>query len=55
MSFGDGLALEREFQQPPFESSDAREGLSADIDKRNPTFTVTWPGPRRHEDTKKIY
>ena len=41
MSFGDGLALERELQQLLFESSDAREGLAANLDKRKPSFTGT--------------
>src|SRR2546427_5268364 len=39
MSFGDGLALERELQQLLFESSDAREGISANVEKRKPEFT----------------
>jgi enoyl-CoA hydratase/carnithine racemase len=39
MSFGDGLALERELQQLLFESRDAREGISANIDKRKPNFS----------------
>lgn len=39
MSFGDGLALERELQQLLFESDDAREGIAANLDKRTPKFT----------------
>jgi enoyl-CoA hydratase/carnithine racemase len=39
MSFGDGLALERELQQLLFESDDAREGIAANVEKRPPTFT----------------
>jgi enoyl-CoA hydratase/carnithine racemase len=39
MSFGDGLALERELQQLLFESDDAREGIAANLAKRPPTFT----------------
>ena len=38
MSFGDGLALERELQQRLFESDDAREGLDAYLNKRTPEF-----------------
>jgi enoyl-CoA hydratase len=38
MSFGDGLALERELQQLLFESDDAREGIAANLEKRKPTF-----------------
>ena len=37
-SFGEGLALERELQQQLFLSSDAREGLSAHVEKREPRF-----------------
>jgi enoyl-CoA hydratase/carnithine racemase len=33
-----GLALERELQQQLFQSDDAREGLSAYVEKRKPTF-----------------
>jgi enoyl-CoA hydratase len=36
--FSEGLALERELQQLLFESADAREGLLANTEKRNPTF-----------------
>src|SRR5262245_57621484 len=39
MSFGDGLALERELQQLLFESNDAREGIAANVEKRKPRFT----------------
>ena len=39
MSFGDGLALERELQQLLFESDDAREGIAANLEKRLATFT----------------
>ena len=38
MSFSDGLALERELQQRLFESRDAREGIAANLEKRNPSF-----------------
>jgi enoyl-CoA hydratase len=36
--FEAGLAIERELQQQLFESEDAREGLSAYVDKRMPEF-----------------
>ncbi|GIX47021.1 MAG: crotonase [Candidatus Tectimicrobiota bacterium] len=36
--FSEALALEREFQQQLFESSDAAEGLAAYVDKRVPRF-----------------
>jgi enoyl-CoA hydratase/carnithine racemase len=39
MSFSDGLSLERELQQRLFESDDAREGIAANLEKRNPNFT----------------
>jgi enoyl-CoA hydratase len=39
MSFGDGLALERELQQLLFESDDAREGLAANLEKRSSRFS----------------
>jgi enoyl-CoA hydratase len=39
MSFGDGLAMERELQQLLFESSDAKEGIAANLEKRKPNFT----------------
>jgi len=38
MAFGEALALERELQQQLFESEDAREGLSANLEKRKPRF-----------------
>ncbi|MFO0981552.1 MAG: enoyl-CoA hydratase/isomerase family protein [Planctomycetota bacterium] len=38
MSFDGGLALERELQQQLFESDDAREGLSAYVEKRQARF-----------------
>ena len=37
--FSEGLAIERELQQQLFMSSDAKEGLSAYIEKRIPEFT----------------
>jgi enoyl-CoA hydratase/carnithine racemase len=37
-SFGEGLALERELQQQLFLSNDAREGISAHLEKREPRF-----------------
>jgi enoyl-CoA hydratase/carnithine racemase len=39
MGFAEGLALERELQQRLFESEDAREGISANLAKRKPSFT----------------
>jgi len=39
MSFGDGLALERELQQLLFESDDASEGIAANLEKRKPQFS----------------
>ena len=39
VSFAEGLALERELQQRLFESSDAAEGLAANLEKRPPRFT----------------
>jgi len=36
--FESGLALERELQQQLFQSEDAREGLSAYVEKRKPVF-----------------
>jgi enoyl-CoA hydratase len=38
VAFQDALALERELQQQLFESEDAREGLSAHLEKRKPAF-----------------
>ena len=38
MSFGEGLALERELQQQLFQSEDAHEGLRAYVEKRTPHF-----------------
>ena len=38
MSLADGLALERELQQRLFESEDAREGLTAHLEKRKAAF-----------------
>ena len=34
----EGLALERELQQRLFESEDAREGIAAYLEKRDPQF-----------------
>lgn len=39
MGFHEGLAFEREMQQELFDSQDAREGLSAYLEKRKPVFT----------------
>jgi enoyl-CoA hydratase len=36
--FAEGLAIERELQQRLFESEDAREGLTAYVEKRTPAF-----------------
>jgi enoyl-CoA hydratase/carnithine racemase len=36
--FSEGLAVEREVQQLLFESEDAKEGLSAHVEKRQPVF-----------------
>ena len=36
--FGEGLSLERELQQQLFDSADAREGLSAYVEKRTAVF-----------------
>jgi enoyl-CoA hydratase len=38
MAFTDALSLERELQQQLFESDDAREGLAAHLEKRQPGF-----------------
>lgn len=37
--FSEGLAIERELQQQLFQSDDAKEGLNAYIEKRQPAFT----------------
>ncbi|HET7698810.1 MAG TPA: enoyl-CoA hydratase-related protein [Vicinamibacterales bacterium] len=37
--FVEGLSLERELQQLLFQSDDAREGISANLEKRKPAFT----------------
>ena len=39
ISFESGLALERELQQQLFQSEDAKEGLAAYVEKRQPKFT----------------
>lgn len=39
--FAEGLALERELQQLLFESADAREGIAASLEKRQPKFSGT--------------
>ena len=39
MSFGEGLSLERELQQQLFQSADAKEGISAYVQKRQACFT----------------
>jgi enoyl-CoA hydratase len=36
--FGEGLAIERELQQLLFQSEDAKEGISANLEKRKPQF-----------------
>jgi enoyl-CoA hydratase/carnithine racemase len=36
--FAEGLAIERELQQLLFQSEDAKEGLAASVDKRQPRF-----------------
>lgn len=38
--FESGLAIERELQQRLFESSDAKEGLAAYVEKRKPEFSA---------------
>lgn len=37
-----GLTIEREHQQQLFQSSDAREGLAAYVEKRKPDFSADW-------------
>lgn len=37
--FAEGLAMEREMQQLLFESDDAKEGIAANLEKRQPKFT----------------
>lgn len=39
LPIGEGLAVERELQQLLFQSDDAREGLSAYVEKRQPQFS----------------
>jgi enoyl-CoA hydratase len=39
LPFQDSLALERELQQQLFQSDDAKEGIAAYVDKRQPRFT----------------
>jgi enoyl-CoA hydratase/carnithine racemase len=36
--FLEGLAIERELQQLLFQSEDAKEGISANLEKRKPSF-----------------
>ena len=38
--FESALAVERELQQQLFQSEDAKEGLSAYVEKRKPNFTA---------------
>ena len=38
MPFAEGLALERELQQHLFLSNDAKEGIAAHVEKREPKF-----------------
>jgi enoyl-CoA hydratase/carnithine racemase len=39
VSFEYGLAMERELQSLLFKSADAKEGIGAYVEKRQPTFT----------------
>ena len=39
VGFGEGLAIERELQQQLFQSEDAKEGLTAYVEKRQARFT----------------
>ena len=41
MAFQDSLALERELQQQLFQSSDAKEGIAAHVEKRVAKFTAS--------------
>jgi enoyl-CoA hydratase/carnithine racemase len=38
IAFSEALALERELQQLCFQSEDAKEGISAYVEKRTPAF-----------------
>jgi enoyl-CoA hydratase/carnithine racemase len=38
-AFGEGLAIERELQQQLFQSDDAKEGLTAYVEKRPAKFS----------------
>jgi enoyl-CoA hydratase len=38
MSFEQGLALERELQQQLFIGEDAKEGIAANLERRDPVF-----------------
>jgi enoyl-CoA hydratase/carnithine racemase len=42
VSFEQGLAIEREMQQQLFQSEDAKEGLSAYVEKRKAKFSGKW-------------
>ena len=42
VAFEQGLAIEREMQQQLFQSEDAKEGLSAYVEKRKPNFSGKW-------------
>ena len=53
--FGDGLALERELQQLLFESTTRSEGIAANLEKREASFTGTrGASPRRPKRTTRI-